>query len=146
MQLGEMKSLALDLMSAILTGKYDGEGLPPEVWGNRELLVVLTTSLAVLLGCVLLLLWRRSGGKKATPAVEPPRPLEFREETEHELDSGKRKVNVFFGTQTGTAEGFAKVRIFDSIPPHFLSWNLFPLPRKVFFFGSSFFFKFFPLT
>ncbi|KAG1326421.1 hypothetical protein COCNU_01G003550 [Cocos nucifera] len=108
MPLGEMKSLALDLLSAILNGKYDGEGVPPEVRENRELLAVLTTSVAVLLGCALLLLWRRSGGKKATPAVEPPRPLEFREETEDELDSGRKKVTVFFGTQTGTAEGFAK--------------------------------------
>ncbi|XP_010914150.1 NADPH--cytochrome P450 reductase [Elaeis guineensis] len=108
MQLGEMKSLALDLMSAIVNGKYDGDGVPPEIRGSRELLAVLTTSVAVLLGCVLLLLWRRSGGKKATLVVEPPRPLEFREETENELDSGRKKVTVFFGTQTGTAEGFAK--------------------------------------
>ncbi|XP_073117655.1 NADPH--cytochrome P450 reductase [Elaeis guineensis] len=111
MRSGEMKFSALDLMSAILTGKYDGEGVAPEIRGiagNRELLAVLTTSVAVLLGCALLLLWRRSGGKKETPAVEPPRPLAVRDEPGHEVDDGRKKVTVFFGTQTGTAEGFAK--------------------------------------
>ncbi|KAG1364450.1 NADPH--cytochrome P450 reductase [Cocos nucifera] len=106
-----MKFSALDLISAILTGKYDGEGVAPESRGiasNRELLAVLTTSVALLLGCALLLLWRRSGGKKETPVVDPQRPLAVRDEPGQEVDDGRKKVTVFFGTQTGTAEGFAK--------------------------------------
>jgi len=75
---------------------------------NSQLLMVLTTSLAVLIGCVLFLVWRRGGSAPSKPP-EKPTPLVKEEEEEEEDDSGKKKVTVFFGTQTGTAEGFAKV-------------------------------------
>ncbi|PKA49455.1 NADPH--cytochrome P450 reductase [Apostasia shenzhenica] len=76
--------------------------------GNRELTALLGTSVALLVGFVLILLRRLSVGQKASVKVEPPRPAAVREEPELEADDGKKKVTIFFGTQTGTAEGFAK--------------------------------------
>ncbi|KAL9680921.1 hypothetical protein QQ045_012702 [Rhodiola kirilowii] len=73
---------------------------------NPQLLMILTTSLAVLIGCVVLLFWRGSGFPKSK-VVEPVKPL-IVNELEVEVDDGKKKVIVFYGTQTGTAEGFAK--------------------------------------
>lgn len=76
---------------------------------NKELMVMLTTSVAVLIGCVFVLVWRRasSSAKKAVeqPILAVPKAVEEPEET----DDGKKKVTIFFGTQTGTAESFAKV-------------------------------------
>ncbi|KAG6644452.1 hypothetical protein CIPAW_08G055900 [Carya illinoinensis] len=73
--------------------------------------VIVTTSVAVIIG-LLVLVWRRtwdrsSSGSEVKPVVVPKFSVN---EEEDELDalSGKTKVSVFFGTQTGTAEGFAK--------------------------------------
>ncbi|XP_030535596.1 NADPH--cytochrome P450 reductase-like [Rhodamnia argentea] len=73
---------------------------------NKELAMILTTSIAVFIGCVVVFFWRRSGGQKAR-SFEPPKPLIVKD-LEPEIDDGKKKVAIFFGTQTGTAEGFAK--------------------------------------
>ncbi|RWW45662.1 hypothetical protein BHE74_00048476 [Ensete ventricosum] len=100
----QMKPSPLDLLSSILTG---GDGAPPEA----GLAVILATSIAVLLGCAFIFFWRWSLGGKASSPVQPPKPLTVKVEREVEADDGKRKVTVFFGTQTGTAEGFAKVRV-----------------------------------
>lgn len=101
-----------DLMYAILSGKRGGETSTAEdfIGRNRELLSLLATSAAVLVGCVVLLLWRRSAGQKPTIKAEPLRLAPLRQESRTEVDDGKKRVTVFFGTQTGTAEGFAKVR------------------------------------
>lgn len=110
MQSETMKLSPLDLMTAILTGKLGDGGLPPEAAAfaeNRELLMILTTSIAVLIGCAVVFFWRRSGGK-SSKSVDPPRPLVIPKPPEMEVDDGKKKVTIFFGTQTGTAEGFAK--------------------------------------
>lgn len=110
-----MKISPFDLMSAIIKGKVDPSNVSSEAAGevasilleNREFIMVLTTSVAVLIGCVVVLIWRRSNGQKAR-AIEPIKPLIVKE-PEVDMDDGQKKVTIFFGTQTGTAEGFAKV-------------------------------------
>jgi len=73
-------------------------------------MLVLTTSLAVILGLVLILRRRANDRSWDSKAVSVPKPLKVEpEEDELEIASGKTKVTIFFGTQTGTAEGFAKV-------------------------------------
>ena len=72
-------------------------------------IVVLTTSIAVIVGLVLIL-WRRSNERsRENKVVVAPKPLKIEPEEDEVEIVGKTKVTVFFGTQTGTAEGFAKV-------------------------------------
>lgn len=110
-----MKVSPFDLMSAIIKGKTDpsnvsssGSGLEVAsiVLENKEFVMILTTSIAVLIGCVVVLIWRRSSSQKPKK-IEPLKPLVVKE-PEVEVDDGKQKITIFFGTQTGTAEGFAK--------------------------------------
>ncbi|KAK4797718.1 hypothetical protein SAY86_030044 [Trapa natans] len=105
---------AMDLMSAIIKGKIDlsnsssgsANELASFLFENRELAALLATSVAILVGCFIVLIWRRSGSPKSK-VIQPLKPLIVKE-TELEVDDGKKKVTIFFGTQTGTAEGFAK--------------------------------------
>lgn len=119
----------LDLVAAILQGKADASSLLSLTRstvsdGNGDLLVLLATSAALLVGLVAALVWRLSA---AARTAEPPKPLLAKKEAEPEVDDGKRKVTVFFGTQTGTAEGFAKVgRLFMTSLPF-----LFVILRKL---------------
>ncbi|GFY80691.1 P450 reductase 2 [Actinidia rufa] len=110
MQSSSMKVSPADLMAAILKASSgSGESPLSALAENRELLMILTTSVALLIGCLAVLVWRRSSGQKSTKgAAEPPRPLMVNTEPEPEIDDGKKKVSIFYGTQTGTAEGFAK--------------------------------------
>ena len=104
-------------MTALLNGKVSFDtsntsdtNIPLAVFmENRELLMILTTSVAVLIGCVVVLVWRRSSSA-ARKAAESPVIVVPKRVTEDEVDDGRKKVTVFFGTQTGTAEGFAKVK------------------------------------
>ncbi|KAK6127085.1 hypothetical protein DH2020_039169 [Rehmannia glutinosa] len=113
------KLSALDVMAAILKGvKLDSsngslEAAPSSVAAmlmeNRDLVMALTTSVAVLIGCAVVLMWRRAAGSAKKKEMEPPKPLVTKSAAEpEEVDDGKQKVAIFFGTQTGTAEGFAK--------------------------------------
>ncbi|XP_057500948.1 NADPH--cytochrome P450 reductase 1-like [Actinidia eriantha] len=110
MQSSLVKVSPADLMAAILKASSGtGESPLAALAENRELLMLLTTAIAVLIGCVAVLKWRRSSRQKSTKgAAEPPRPLMVKTDPEQEIDDGKKKVSIFYGTQTGTAEGFAK--------------------------------------
>ncbi|KAL3744047.1 hypothetical protein ACJRO7_013317 [Eucalyptus globulus] len=72
---------------------------------ENKVLAIVTTFIAALIGLVAFR-WSRSGSQKPR-SFEPPKPLIVKE-PEPEADDGKKKVTIFFGTQTGTAEGFAK--------------------------------------
>ncbi|XP_058755365.1 NADPH--cytochrome P450 reductase [Vicia villosa] len=106
-----IKFSPLDLMTAIIKGKFnpsnDSSQAPSSIiFENREFVMILTTSIAVLIGCVVVLIWRRSNSNKSKQ-IEAPK-LVIKKLPELDVDDGKKKVTVFFGTQTGTAEGFAK--------------------------------------
>ncbi|KAM1305339.1 hypothetical protein ACFX2F_022894 [Malus domestica] len=108
-----MKISPLDLMAAIIKGKMDpadfsGAQVTSVILENREFVMILTTSIAVLIGCVVVLVLRRSSAQKHPGVIQPPRPLIVEQPEPVEADNGSKKVTIFFGTQTGTAEGFAK--------------------------------------
>lgn len=82
-----------------------------------SVIVIAATSIAVLIG-LLVIVWRRSsdGSKEVKPVAALKLPISSKEEDEDLVDSDKTRVTILFGTQTGTAEGFAKVRLtFDDI-------------------------------
>ncbi|KAI3790473.1 hypothetical protein L2E82_03538 [Cichorium intybus] len=120
MQSDSVKVSPFDLMSAVFNGKVmdalnaseSGElTLRPTLKmlvENRDLLTLFTTSVAVLIGCFIVLVWRRSSTKKPVEDLKPQPIVVPKREKEPEVDDGKKKVTIFFGTQTGTAEGFAK--------------------------------------
>ncbi|KAG6513923.1 hypothetical protein ZIOFF_024260 [Zingiber officinale] len=109
MQIGSEKASSLDLLSVVVASLSDGYGLDSSTGNafveNRLLIVVLSIVIVVLVGCVaIFFVWRSSGRKP----VEPPKPLVVKTQMDTKEDQGKKKVTVFFGTQTRTAEGFAK--------------------------------------
>ncbi|GER47786.1 NADPH--cytochrome P450 reductase [Striga asiatica] len=77
--------------------------------GDETAMVVLATSLALVFGVLVFLLKKSSDnrGKEVKPLVVP-KALSVKDEEEEDIEPDKAKVTVFFGTQTGTAEGFAK--------------------------------------
>lgn len=102
-----MEVSPVDLLTSIL--KIDSVESMTMLLENREVMMLLTTSFALLIGFGLVLLWRRSATTKSVKSVEPAKIVIPKFEMEEELDDGKKKVTIFYGTQTGTAEGFAKV-------------------------------------
>ncbi|KAI9072927.1 hypothetical protein K1719_011467 [Acacia pycnantha] len=107
-----MESRAMDIISAIMDGKLDtSDDVVSMILQNRNYVMVLTTSMAILIGCVVVLIWRRSQSSKTKVLVPPKLSGVDEEAPKTEVDDGKTKVTVFFGTQTGTAEGFAKALV-----------------------------------
>ncbi|KAG6486128.1 hypothetical protein ZIOFF_054698 [Zingiber officinale] len=109
MQIGFEKASSLDLLSVVIASLSDGYGLDSGTEDafveNRLLFAVLSIVIAVLVGCVaIFFVWRSSERKPA----ELPKPLVVKTQMDTEEDQGKKKVTVFFGTQTRTAKGFAK--------------------------------------
>ena len=87
-----------------------GDSVFAKLVDNKELMMILTTSVAVLIGCAVVLVWKRSSGRRSGKVFEAPKVAAAKVEPEVEVDDGKKKVTIFYGTQTGTAEGFAKVK------------------------------------
>ncbi|XP_010254555.1 PREDICTED: NADPH--cytochrome P450 reductase-like [Nelumbo nucifera] len=75
---------------------------------SDSFILIFTTSVAVLVGLVFFIWKRSSAPEKPAKPVVVLKPSSLEEEDEVEVDPGKTKVTIFFGTQTGTAEGFAK--------------------------------------
>ncbi|KAK6116091.1 hypothetical protein DH2020_008360 [Rehmannia glutinosa] len=78
--------------------------------GDETVVVVLTTSFALIFG-LLVLIWKRSSdnrGKEVRQVVVPKTVSLKDDDEEEDVGPDKVKLTVFFGTQTGTAEGFAK--------------------------------------
>jgi NADPH-ferrihemoprotein reductase len=76
---------------------------------SNTLVLIATTSVAIVVG-LLVFVWKKSSGgsKEFKPVVLPKSLMVEADEDEAEVPSGKTKLSIFFGTQTGTAEGFAK--------------------------------------
>ncbi|KAK4803856.1 hypothetical protein SAY86_003673 [Trapa natans] len=72
-------------------------------------IVIVATSTAILIG-LLVVVWRRSSDRSGVvkPAVSLKPPPAAKAEEEDLVGTGKTRVTILFGTQTGTAEGFAK--------------------------------------
>ncbi|KAK1274819.1 hypothetical protein QJS04_geneDACA005710 [Acorus gramineus] len=76
-------------------------------------LASVATAVAVLIGLAFFL-WRGfSSDKKnrSSKGFEAPKPPPLKVDKDFDVDPGKKKVTIFFGTQTGTAEGFAKALV-----------------------------------
>ncbi|GJN01498.1 hypothetical protein PR202_ga18769 [Eleusine coracana subsp. coracana] len=86
--------------------------LPPELAaaaGGDPLAALAATVAALVAGLLILLVWFRSGGgAPAKPVTAPARPPPVKVDADADADDGRKRVTIFFGTQTGTAEGFAK--------------------------------------
>ncbi|KAG5251066.1 NADPH-cytochrome P450 oxidoreductase family protein [Salix suchowensis] len=76
---------------------------------SDSVVVIITTSFAVVFGLVLFISKRSSERSKVVKPLVVPKSLSVKdEEDESEALAGKTKVTIFYGTQTGTAESFAK--------------------------------------
>lgn len=99
-----------DMMSLIES--LFGVSFGSDSFSDSKVLIVLTTSVALIIGFVVLLWWRSSSSSSDRSKDEQtdkyPKCVKVKKVDEDEVDSGKTKVTILFGTQTGTAEGFAK--------------------------------------
>ncbi|XP_002978784.2 NADPH--cytochrome P450 reductase 1 isoform X2 [Selaginella moellendorffii] len=87
-------------------GSFGLESLPVLLSDVSSLVLVLAVSASALIVSIVLLFWRNAPAKKEEEKKMFKKPtIEVEPEDD---DPDKKKVSVFFGTQTGTAEGFAK--------------------------------------
>ncbi|KAB5568774.1 hypothetical protein DKX38_002567 [Salix brachista] len=76
---------------------------------SDSVVVIITTCFAVVFGLVVFISKRSSERSKVVKPLVVPKSLSVKdEEDESEALAGKTKVTIFYGTQTGTAESFAK--------------------------------------
>ncbi|CAM6049510.1 unnamed protein product [Sphagnum compactum] len=84
--------------------------LAPEITVIPQAYLLIGVSVGVIFLCLSFLLWRQSSSSKGSKVAAQLTPKLVIEETplEEVEDDGTKKVTILFGTQTGTAEGFAK--------------------------------------
>lgn len=113
MQPADVEVSPLELMSAILQGKLDVGKLL--LWASKAVESPRLMQAAVLVGCfaAFILFWKKTGNKEPTPVVAAATPAQKRpkrvKSNVDSADEAKTKVTLFIGSQTGTAERFAKV-------------------------------------
>ncbi|KAF5176289.1 Laz1-like protein [Thalictrum thalictroides] len=73
------KISAIDLMSTILNGRSAPLDISILVQ-NREVLMILITSIVVLIGCDFLFVWRRYSSQKSNKTIEPLKPSTVKKE------------------------------------------------------------------
>ncbi|KAI3896174.1 hypothetical protein MKX03_000294 [Papaver bracteatum] len=73
---------------------------------SDPIFIMVTTVASMLIGFGFFV-YMKSSSSQSKP-IETYKPIIDKEEEEIEVDPGKIKLTIFFGTQTGTAEGFAK--------------------------------------
>ncbi|KAI4998426.1 hypothetical protein ZWY2020_053768 [Hordeum vulgare] len=79
--------------------------------GGDPLAALAATTAALVAGLLVLAFWLRFGGSappKPHPASYRPPPVKVDVDDVDDADDGRKRVTIFFGNQTGTAEGFAK--------------------------------------
>lgn len=113
MQASDVEVSPFELLSAIMQGKLDVPQLLR--WASKVFESPRLLDVAVLVGCfaAFILFWKKTGNKEPTSVVvaRPPAQKRLRKvksDVDY-VDEGKKKVALFFGSQTGTAERFAKV-------------------------------------
>ncbi|KAK4274180.1 hypothetical protein QN277_017448 [Acacia crassicarpa] len=75
---------------------------------SYSLVGIVATSVALIIGLAFFWIKSSDRSKEAKPVPVPSLSSVKEEEEDIDVSSAKTKVTVFFGTQTGTAEGFAK--------------------------------------
>nr|AAC05021.1 NADPH:ferrihemoprotein oxidoreductase [Papaver somniferum]AHF27398.1 NADPH:ferrihemoprotein oxidoreductase [synthetic construct] len=73
---------------------------------SDPIFIMVTTVASMLIGFGFFACMKSSSSQ--SKPIETYKPIIDKEEEEIEVDPGKIKLTIFFGTQTGTAEGFAK--------------------------------------
>jgi hypothetical protein len=128
----------MELVAALLRGVTPAELAGSVAAGERaEVRALLATLAAAVLGCALLVLWQRTAKRKeadtkASAAAGTQLAKKARQDNDEQPgDDGRKRVAVFFGTQTGTAEGFAKVaHCPPPLPPPILCLSVCPFLGK----------------